>query len=104
VCSPSPAQAVTDDTGKADLVDSQYLLFNVIALIYFLGAFFQDPQAGFPSIPTLLFALTSTSTAGYVANKAVASATPMLTSVSPQTVKAASRSTCSERTCYHLLR
>jgi hypothetical protein len=84
---PSIGQAVTDDAGNADLIDSQYLLFNIIALIYFLGAFFQEPTEGFPDIPTLLFALTSAAAASYVANKAVVNAAPAITGVSPQTAK-----------------
>ena len=85
---PAVGQAVTDDAGNADLVDSQYLLFNLVALIYFLGAFFMDPTAGFPNIPTLLFTLTSASAAGYVANKAAINAPPAISGISPQIAKA----------------
>jgi hypothetical protein len=86
---PTAAQAFTNDEGDADIVDSQYLLFNLVALIYFLGAFFQAPADGLPDIPTVLFVLTGASAAGYVSNKAVATSTPVVTSIYPTTVTAA---------------
>jgi hypothetical protein len=80
---PSASQAVSNDDGNADLVDGQYLLFNFVALAFFLGAFVADPTDGFPDIPTLLYALTGASAAGYVSNKAIAGLKPKVTSVYP---------------------
>ncbi len=80
---PKASQIVTDDAGNTDLIDSQYLLFNLIALIYFIGAFATDPAAGLPSIPPLLYVLTGASALGYVSNKAIPSGPPTLASISP---------------------
>jgi hypothetical protein len=80
---PSASQVVTGDSGNADLVDCQYLLFNLIAVMYFLGAFIEDTSAGLPSIPTLLFVLTGASALGYVTSKAIPSGPPTLASISP---------------------
>jgi hypothetical protein len=80
----TPAQAVTNDSGDADLIDSQYLLFNLVALIYFVGAFVIAPTAGLADIPTILYTLTSASAAAYVANKAIVKGAPTITGMSPQ--------------------
>lgn len=80
---PSASQALTDDSGNADLIDCQYMLFNLIAIAYFLGAFISDPTRGFPEIPTLIYVLTGASALGYVTNKAIPSGAPTLASASP---------------------
>jgi hypothetical protein len=82
---PQASQVFTNDAGSADLIDCQYLLFNLIALIYFLGAFVGSPEAGLPSIPTFLYVLTGASALGYVSNKAIPSGAPKVESVSPAT-------------------
>jgi hypothetical protein len=81
--SPSASQALTNDRGDADLIDSQYLLFNLIALMYFVGAFVTDPSEGLPEIPTVLYALTGASALGYVSSKAIPSGRPEIASISP---------------------
>lgn len=80
---PSAGQAVTDDAGNADLFDCQYLLFNLIAILYFVGAFVEDPALGLPDIPPLLYALTGASALAYVSNKAIPSGPPSVTGISP---------------------
>lgn len=82
---PKVGQAFTDDKGDADLVDCQYLLFNLIAVIYFLGAFIESPAGGLPQIPTVLYVLTGASALAYVSNKAVPSGPPTIASISPST-------------------
>ncbi|MDQ3935667.1 MAG: hypothetical protein M3340_13660 [Actinomycetota bacterium] len=79
----SAAQVLTNDEGRADLVDSQYLLFNLVAVIYFVGAFIQEPQQGLPDIPTVLLVLAGVSAVSYVSNKAIAEGTPQVTGVFP---------------------
>jgi hypothetical protein len=76
-------EALSDDSGNTDLVDTQYLFFNFVALVYFLGAFINDPGAGLPQIPDVLVGLTGVSAATYVSNKAVQDQTPVLASVIP---------------------
>jgi hypothetical protein len=80
---PKAAQVVTDDSGNADLVDCQYLLFNLIAVIYFVGAFVENPAAGLPAIPALIYVLTGAAALGYVSNKAIPSGPPEITGISP---------------------
>ena len=86
---------VSDDAGDLDLVDSQYLIFNVVAFLYVAGAFVSrvldravtDPTAKFslPKIPSVLLAMTSLSAATYVANKATQQAAPAISALSPPT-------------------
>jgi len=42
------SQVISDDTGDTDLVDTQYFLFNLLALAYFLGSFTFNLDQGFP--------------------------------------------------------
>jgi hypothetical protein len=79
----SASQLVNDDQGDTDLVDFQYVLFNLIALAFFLGDFITDLAHGFPELPAILTGLVLTSTGGYAAKKLVAQAAPTLTSVLP---------------------
>jgi hypothetical protein len=76
-------EAFSDDRGNADLIDSQYLLFNLVALVYVIGGFVSDPTLGVPEIPDVLVALTGISAATYVSNKAVAAEQAELTAVIP---------------------
>ncbi|HEV2857800.1 MAG TPA: hypothetical protein VGW80_05280 [Solirubrobacterales bacterium] len=84
---PQASQVFTNDAGSADLIDCQYLLFNLIALIYFVGAFVGSPESGLPSIPTFLYILTGASALGYVSNKAIPAGAPKIESVSPATAR-----------------
>lgn len=79
---------IADDEGDTDLGDFQYVLFNIVALIFFLGTFIEDPKQGFPDLPSLLIGLALTSAATYTAKQAAVSAAgPQLTSVFPTTLK-----------------
>lgn len=92
----------TDDNGDVDLVDTQYLLFNVIALAYVLALFLvaafdlpgvvvsqdsatlaQQPFQLLPAIPASLFSLTSLGALTYVAGKVTANNKPAIVSVVP---------------------
>jgi hypothetical protein len=78
-----PAQLVTDDDGNAELGDFQYLLFNLIALAFFLGDFIGDLAGGFPQLPELLTGLVLTSSGAYAAKKFIELPAPKLLSVVP---------------------
>ncbi len=71
----------TNDSGHADLVDIQYLIFNLIAFGYFAAKFFATGT--FVAIPNILIGLTSASAATYAANKALARNRPAITSIQP---------------------
>lgn len=81
------SQAVSDDAGNADLVDTQYLFFNLILLGFFLTLFIEDPRHGLPELPDVLVGLTSLGALTYVTSKAVAKAQPTLSSVSPNEIE-----------------
>ena len=75
-------QIFRDDAGNADLIDSQYVMFNLIALGYFLVQLAMT--ATLPVIPMVLLGLTSAAALTYTANKAVERNAPIITSVSPK--------------------
>jgi hypothetical protein len=74
-------QAVTDDAGNADLVDAQYLIFNFVALAYFVFALAQESVL--PEMPAVLLGLTSAAAATYTANKAADQNAPVISAVAP---------------------
>jgi hypothetical protein len=65
----NPTQLVQDDNGDVSLGDTQYVLFNFIALVFFYGELVRRPDLGMPTIPDVLVGLTSVAAVGYVANK-----------------------------------
>jgi hypothetical protein len=66
------------------LGDLQYLVFNAVAVAYFLSAFLGHVELGLPSLPDTLIALTGVSAASYLSAKAVKSAAPpVIISVRP---------------------
>jgi hypothetical protein len=81
------SEIVSNDQGDLDLGDTQYFLFNLVALVAFFIAFFHNPTS-LPVLPDTLVGLTSASAAAYVAKKATVGAAPAppltLTAVSPQ--------------------
>jgi hypothetical protein len=80
---------VADDNGDTDLGDLQYVLFNLVALAFFLGTLIADPREAFPDLPSLLVGLALTSAATYTAKQAAVSAAgPQLTSIFPTSAKA----------------
>jgi hypothetical protein len=83
---PSARDLVTSDEGNADLIDTQYVVFSLVAMIYVIGTFAAEVvrhvQAGptgltesgalhLPDIPSALLGLTSAAALTYVGNKAV---------------------------------
>jgi len=59
------------------------VLFNVVALVFFVGEFLSDPVAGLPTLPDLLVGLTSVSAIGYLGKKTLSSGAPTITDVQP---------------------
>lgn len=74
--SANPVQLVQNDAAETDLGDFQYVLFNLVAMVFFVGTLFGSPAAGLPHIPDVLLALTSVGAVGYVAKKTLPNATP----------------------------
>lgn len=76
----SLTDVLTDDRGRADLVDLQYLLFNFVALAYFFVTF-AESSAVLPTLPEGLIALTSTAALAYIGKKAVDRNKPVISSI-----------------------
>jgi hypothetical protein len=72
----SAGQLVQNDSEETDLGDFQYILFNVVAMVFFIGSIIQSPTHGFPRVPDILLGLTSVAAAGYVAKKALPPSEP----------------------------
>lgn len=65
------AESVTNDSGEMDLLDFQYVAFNLLTLAYFWVEFVLNPAGGLPTLPATLIALSGLSTASYTAKKAL---------------------------------
>jgi hypothetical protein len=85
--SASPHDITGNDRGNSDLVDSQYTLFNLIALVIVLVVFARKPGFGAPPVPDFLAVLTGASAATYVANKAAVTNAPVINQVLPRVVR-----------------
>jgi len=91
--SPQAGNAITNDAGELDLVDTQYLVFNFVALIYVFGVFVsrivdqaeKDNAIKFslPHVPAVLLGLTSAAAATYVGNKAALKDPPLISTLNP---------------------
>jgi hypothetical protein len=74
----SAADLVTNDAGEGDIGDLQYVLFNLVAIVFVLGTVIKSPALGLPHIPDVLLGLTSVSAVGFVGKKALPSAVPAI--------------------------
>lgn len=79
--SASLLDVVTGDSGDVDLVDLQYVLFNVITVVFVLTQFAPHPARGMVDIPPALAYLSGLSAALYTGNKLVVSNPAQLTKV-----------------------
>jgi hypothetical protein len=77
----SAKDLTSNDMGQTDLVDFQFLAFNVLGLAYVLVRFSFAPHSGLPDLPSAFAGLTSISALTYTANKAVSGSTPTIHSV-----------------------
>ncbi len=76
---PSPSQLIANDVGNTDLGDLQYVLFNFVAIVFFIGTILESPVDGLPALPDVLFGLTSVSAVGYIWKKVLPSSSPTAT-------------------------
>lgn len=76
-------ELVGNDRGETELTDFQYLLFNLLAIAYFLVAFMSHPVLGLPALPDTLVALTGVAAAAYIGKKGVYKEPPILLGVMP---------------------
>jgi hypothetical protein len=96
---PSVTDIVSGDSGAPSLVDTQYSIFSLIAILYFAGLFISnlDQYAvgktnleWLPQIPSALIGLTSLAALTYVGNKAVQTQGLRVVSFSPPSPTAGS--------------
>jgi hypothetical protein len=77
-------ETITTNDGQADLFNFQYVLFNLLAIIFFFSHFLPKPEEGLPHLPETLVALTGLSAAGYAAKKGWEThGMPAISSVTP---------------------
>lgn len=76
----SPTDVLTDDDGRASLLDVQFLVFNLVALVYFVGRFVDQPTA-LPEMPLELVGLTSLAALTYTTAKVAERNAPVVTSI-----------------------
>lgn len=72
----------SDDSGRPDIFDGQYVLFNGVAMLFVLVAFARDVTV-MPSIPDSLLLLTGGPAAVYLSNKLLGSDKLTIQAVSP---------------------
>jgi hypothetical protein len=89
----NPADAIRNDAGAVDLVDFQYVLFNMLVALAVVGAFISDVGAGLPTLADFLAILTGGAALTYTVNKGVTSNDPALTAVHPQSARRGDRVT-----------
>jgi len=87
------AEIFSADDGTTDIGDFQYMIFNLIAAVYFVVQFVQPTADGLPPMPDTLLGLTSVSAGLYVGKKAVSRSQPAVTGVFPQPIRAHERFT-----------
>ncbi len=81
------ADLVADDSGNVDLVDFQYTVFNLVAMLFVLTQFASHPGAGLPDIPAALAILTGASAGTYTTNKGLVTNPLALNKISPQVAR-----------------
>ncbi|MFI5620690.1 hypothetical protein [Streptomyces sp. NPDC051567] len=74
-------ELVTNDSGRTDLVDLQYVALNAVTMLYVVLFFLSDVGAGLPRLPAEIWALTGAPAGAYLANKLASRANPVITDV-----------------------
>ncbi|NUU19616.1 hypothetical protein HP550_20425 [Cellulomonas humilata] len=93
-----------NDAGGLSLTDTQYWIFSLVAIMYFLGAFVvtiveyaekAESTLALPEIPSAILGLTSLAALTYVGAKAVATEGLRIASITPHPTKATDKLTIS---------
>jgi hypothetical protein len=85
---PRLSDLFNDDNGQTDMFDLQYVVFNVVAMVFVVLAFTRAGQVtGFPHIPEGLVLLTGGPAAVYLSNKILPSSGPSIFKVEPKEVR-----------------
>lgn len=77
---PSSSDVVEDTAGRSSATDAQFLVFNIVALIYFFVALIRA-STELPDLPDTLVGLTSVSALAYVGGKLTNNNAPVIKSI-----------------------
>jgi hypothetical protein len=77
------ADLFVDDSGDPSLHDTQIILFNLLAVAWYVVTFLQTPTNPFPDLPDTLLVLSGVASATYVGGKLVANQSPAINAIFP---------------------
>ncbi|MBW5486902.1 hypothetical protein GPJ59_34980 [Streptomyces bambusae] len=78
---PRARDLISNDSGRTDLVDLQYVVLSVVTMAYVVTFFLADVGAGLPDLPDQIWALTGAPAGAYLVNKLAARPNPVITRV-----------------------
>ncbi|MET9464810.1 hypothetical protein ABZY44_08285 [Streptomyces sp. NPDC006544] len=73
---------ISNDSGRTDLVDLQYVALSAVTMLYVVAFFVSDVGGGLPRLPSEMWALTGAPAGAYLVNKMATRANPVITQVS----------------------
>ncbi|MFE2287926.1 hypothetical protein ACFXDJ_27635 [Streptomyces sp. NPDC059443] len=72
---------ISNDGGRTDLVDLQYVALSAVTMLYVVAFFVTDVGGGLPKLPAEMWALTGAPAGAYLVNKMATRANPVITHV-----------------------
>ncbi|MCX4778855.1 hypothetical protein [Streptomyces sp. NBC_01264] len=73
---------ISNDGGRTDLVDLQYVALSAVTMLYVVAFFLSDVGGGLPKLPAEMWALTGAPAGAYLLNKVALRGNPVITGVS----------------------
>ncbi|MFJ7271415.1 hypothetical protein ACIQV3_33050 [Streptomyces sp. NPDC099050] len=73
---------ISNDGGRTDLVDLQYVALSAVTMLYVITFFLSDVGGGLPKLPSDMWALTGAPAGAYLLNKLAVRGNPVITGVS----------------------
>ncbi len=73
---------ISNDSGRTDLVDLQYVALSAVTMLYVVAFFLTDVGGGLPKLPSEMWALTGAPAGAYLLNKMAVRGNPVITRVS----------------------
>lgn len=73
---------ISNDGGRTDLVDLQYVALSAVTMLYVVLFFLTDVGGGLPKLPTEMWALTGAPAGAYLLNKMAVRGNPVITRLS----------------------
>ncbi|MFE9561034.1 hypothetical protein ACFYM0_08000 [Streptomyces sp. NPDC006487] len=72
---------ISNDGGRTDLVDLQYVALSAVTMLYVVAFFLTDVGGGLPRLPAEMWALTGAPAGAYLLNKMAVRGIPVITGV-----------------------